>query len=241
MQENDIACLAFPKTSHLFFAQKALPHNQEDQFEFLLKHQDSISCFKQLSQNCPITRKIEFLTGRILLKDAIKTILNDEKADTEVGIGSSGMPLWPSGMIGSVTHTKSHVCVMVGLSQEHLAMGIDLEPLISSEKSQDLCPLVLGASELDLYRQDTNAMPFNQFFTRCYSFKEAIYKLLFPQIKTYIDFKEIVITNINPAQDTILAIYRPSIANQFSGHLLRGKSLNYSQGILSYIFLSKMQ
>ena len=239
MQENDIACLAFPKTSHLLFAQKALPQNQEDQFAFLLKHQGSISCFKSLSETCPITRKIEFLTGRILLKDAIKTILNDEIVDTEVGIGSSGMPLWPGGIIGSVTHTKRHVCVMVGLSQEYLAMGIDLEPLISSEKSQELGPLVLGASEIDLYRQDLSAMPFNQFFTRCYSFKEAIYKLLFPQIKTFIDFKEIVITHIDPYQDTILAIYRPLIANQFSGHFLEGKSFNYKQGIFSYILLSK--
>jgi len=151
------------------------------------------------------------------------------------------MPLWPKGIVGSVTHTQSDVCVMVGLSKDYLAIGIDLEPLISSEKSQELSPLVLRESECDLYQQYANLMPFNQFFTRCYSFKEAIYKLLFPQIKTFIDFQEIEVISINHADNTISAHYQSSIANQFRNDLLEGKSFNHNYGILSYIYLSNMK
>jgi len=241
MQEDNLEFLTLPKTANLVFAQQALPLNQADREKFLLKHQASIACFQQLPKNCPITRKIEFLAGRILLKDVIKKISNDEKTDMEVGFGANGMPLWPKGIVGSVTHTKSHVCVMVGLSKEYLAIGIDLEPLISSEKSQELRPVVLSERECSLYHQYTNIMPFNQFFTRCYSFKEAIYKLLFPQIKTFIDFKEIEVMSINQADNTISARYQSSITNQFSNGLFEGKSFNFNHGILSYIYLSNLK
>ncbi|WIJ45220.1 4-phosphopantetheinyl transferase [Curtobacterium citreum] len=70
-------------------------------------------------------RRAEFLTGRLLARRALAAI--------GIGAGSlpvarDGAPVWPEGVVGTITHCTGLRACAVGRRDEHAGIGIDATP-----------------------------------------------------------------------------------------------------------------
>jgi 4'-phosphopantetheinyl transferase EntD len=90
--------------------------------------------------------------------------------------GPERAPQWPSGVIGSLTHTDGYCAVAVARAGALLALGIDAE---SSALSERAARRVLDARERALLAA-LPSPPAQGFATVAFSAKESVYKAMYP-------------------------------------------------------------
>jgi 4'-phosphopantetheinyl transferase EntD len=92
-------------------------------------------------------RMLELTTGRDYAKRALSELGYD---NVQLPIGTDRSPVWPSDVIGSITHakssTKSHCAAAVGRLTDLNSIGIDVEP--DTLLLPDVWTIILTAHEL---------------------------------------------------------------------------------------------
>jgi 4'-phosphopantetheinyl transferase EntD len=126
-------------------------------------------------------RKREYSTGRWLARRAL-SCLGQEVEHLLSGVARE--PLWPEGICGSITHTDSLAAVAVANCVDILGIGIDMERVGAVD--QKLLPKLLTRVE----RANLNGID----PTLIFSAKEACYKLLYPIVGEYVDFKAVEVS-----------------------------------------------
>ena len=127
-------------------------------------------------------RKADHLAGRIAAFHA----LNRQAIP---GIGSSGEPLWPAGVCGSISHSGP---LAVAICQEKGLVGIDCEAIIAENEARDIQDGVVDTQEAQ--RLAESGLPFDLAFTLAFSAKESLFKALFPQVQTWMGFESARVT-----------------------------------------------
>ena len=97
--------------------------------------------------------------------------------------GIDGEPLWPSEMIGSLSHDDKFAVAAVGRRQDLEAIGIDVEPAIPLP--HEMIGLVFTPSESARFA-NTRLVDRLIFAT-----KEAVYKAAFPIDRAFLEFQDI--------------------------------------------------
>lgn len=69
-------------------------------------------------------RRREFALGRACARAALAAMGVEAAA---IGRDPRGAPLWPTGVVGSITHTEGYTCALVGAAARFSAMGVDAE------------------------------------------------------------------------------------------------------------------
>ena len=93
--------------------------------------------------NAVQSRRLEFAAGRNLARRALASF---GYADASLPANANRVPVWPRGVVGSITHTSSHAAAAVGSTADGIAaIGIDLEP--AEDLDRDVWPLVLTPTE----------------------------------------------------------------------------------------------
>ncbi|WP_293768294.1 4'-phosphopantetheinyl transferase [uncultured Corynebacterium sp.] len=101
--------------------------------------------------------------------------------------GERGMPLWPDGYSGSITHTSGFRAAVVAPSDDVRSMGLDAEP------SEPLPPGVLDAIARPSERPQLEELRAAGIFYAdrlLFCAKEATYKAWFPMTERFLDFDE---------------------------------------------------
>lgn len=114
-------------------------------------------------------RRREFAFGRACARAALG-------ADVAIAVGDRGMPVWPAGSSGSITHTDDYAAAAVVRTG---AIGIDLESLAQVARVPDLLATVALPSE--------RAVPAAVLF----SAKESVYKCLYPRARRFLEFHDV--------------------------------------------------
>ena len=127
-------------------------------------------------------RQREFATGRALARRALRAAGGPQLA---ILPGEHMAPLWPSGFVGSITHTSSHAAAAVGRTKDFAGIGIDLE--IIARVSVSLAGKIATASERELVL--ASPAP-TQRLALLYSAKESWFKCQFPLTGTYLGFDD---------------------------------------------------
>ncbi|MCX6126918.1 MAG: 4'-phosphopantetheinyl transferase, partial [Proteobacteria bacterium] len=70
-------------------------------------------------------RKREFAAGRLAAKKALASF--GVVADV-IPQCQSGLPVWPSGSVGSISHSSTHACAIASDTTSFKSLGIDIEP-----------------------------------------------------------------------------------------------------------------
>lgn len=70
-------------------------------------------------------RQREFASGRALARRAMQLLRLPP--GIAIPIGTEGDPVWPTGVAGSISHTATHVAVLLSLSSRHASVGIDID------------------------------------------------------------------------------------------------------------------
>ncbi|HDS9456530.1 TPA: enterobactin synthase subunit EntD [Enterobacter asburiae] len=123
-------------------------------------------------------RKAEHLAGRIAAAHA----LPDHAVP---GIGSSGEPLWPEGVSGSITHSGTQAMAIV-VRHPTALVGIDCEAILAEREAREIQDGIIDAQEAMCLTR--SGYPFALALTLAFSAKESLFKALFPQVKTYMGF-----------------------------------------------------
>ncbi len=149
------------------------------------------SCPTQIgfSASC---RKAEFSSGRQAARCAL-TQLSPALASVLVPIGGDREPLWPQGVVGSITHVSGLAGAAVGLSNSWRYLGIDLEQTAGGKAQSALRAFVLDSAELSLLQRRCEAigqLNLDTHVTHVFSAKECLYKAAFPSVRRFFGFSE---------------------------------------------------
>ncbi|EBO5441168.1 4'-phosphopantetheinyl transferase superfamily protein [Salmonella enterica] len=140
-------------------------------------------------------RRSEYLCGRI----CAQTLLNLKNIYAQITQSKEGAPIWPSGWIGSISHTENcAMAVMVSQNKSHI-LGIDIENF-NPEALSEIAGIIIQDSEKKLLVE--NEIDYNLALHIAFSAKESFYKALYPQVKKVFGFESAIITDINTHNKT---------------------------------------
>ena len=123
-------------------------------------------------------RRAEFLAGRIAAADAISRLCGLWHTP---GISGSGAPVWPQGLIGSISHSINYVVAVVRRGeQKNVGIGIDLEGIITADQVDLLVNTVLLPDEIEKFVANKSVWAMRINCTLIFSLKESLFKALYP-------------------------------------------------------------
>ncbi|MFY1614736.1 4'-phosphopantetheinyl transferase family protein [Micromonospora sp. WMMD736] len=148
-------------------------------------------------------RRREFATARFCARSALGRLGIDP---VPILPGPRGAPVWPGGVVGSITHCAGYCASGVALRREVAALGIDAEPAAPLPAGV-LEAVALPEEELALRRLAV-AHPEIPWDRLLFSAKEAVYKTWFPVTGLWLDFHEARI-DLDPSGTFTAALLRP--------------------------------
>jgi 4'-phosphopantetheinyl transferase EntD len=132
-------------------------------------------------------RRREFTIGRSCARVALLEI---GIAPAPILRGASREPLWPRGVVGSLTHCPGYCAVAVARESAILTIGID------AEINDRLPPRVLEHVALDQERQWLRSSPSMEICwdRALFSAKESVFKAWFPLTGKWLGFEDALVT-----------------------------------------------
>lgn len=168
---------------------------------------------KSLVSHTVDIRKSEFGDARWCAHQALKEL--GYEGSEPILRGERGMPLWPEGYVGSMTHTTGFRAAVAAPKHSIRSMGLDAEP--AEPLPEGVLPLVARTGELAqldrLTKQGINCADRILFCA-----KEATYKAWFPMTQRWLDFDQ---AEIDLRDDGTLISYllvRPTPVPFIAGH-----------------------
>lgn len=158
-----------------------------------------------------VERKNEYLCGRVLAQ----AVLNHHFGlDQLITCMHEHLPIWPSHVLGSISHSQNKL--IVALSNNAVYLGIDIEHWVTSEFAQESAHLILTPSEFNLWKgKAAEFFDFARYVSLIFSVKESLYKAVYLSAKQYIDFLEASIDDINFENQTLTLNFLPEIQQRY--------------------------
>lgn len=123
-----------------------------------------------LVANAVDKRRREFALGRACARAALAAMGREAMAILR---GGDGAPLWPDGVVGSISHTEGYACAVVAPARSFKAIGVDAEWI--GGVSDTLLPRLFDDQELARLMA-MGADERRVFATLGFSAKEACFK-----------------------------------------------------------------
>ena len=139
-------------------------------------------------------RKRDFLVGRYCAHQALQKLLGTTSPPA-VPIGEDDGPVWPKGIVGSLTHTREYAACALSFQADCRSIGLDSEHLVKLETAHKIKRMVLVDGEEKLGGE--NNFDQDWWITLIFSAKESIYKCLRPLVGRYFGFSQAQITTAN--------------------------------------------
>lgn len=154
-------------------------------------------------------RKQQFLAGRYCAARAIRSLAGLAIAPV-VGRGARGEPLWPHGLVGSVTHTGQFASAAVARRADVSGIGIDSEEIVTPDQAQRLSSAVLLPSELSIGgRTLDDALRFTLVFCA----KEALFKCLCPVVHRRFYFHDAAVVALDLSGGALVVQLRTALSD----------------------------
>jgi len=193
----------------------------------MLKH-NTYSFFTPHKQEFPINKLVlppnhqfsskrlaDLSTGRYSANKALEQL---GVKDAIIPIGEDGAPIWPEGIVGSISHCDSLTGAIVAKSSVHISLGLDIEEIGSV--TVDLWDLVFTENERKYLSVLTEKEMLVQS-TAIFSIKEAFYKFQHPLTNTFLDFLDVEVSL--PYFDNVVVL-----SNEISiESMIRKNRINY--------------
>ena len=131
-------------------------------------------------------RRREFTAGRLCARAALAQLGID---DYPLRVGPAREPLWPPGIVGSISHGAGRCAVVACRSGRIVGLGLDIER--SDALSADLVPMICTSAEV-AWCGDQRAGK-TDWPKLIFSAKEAVYKCLFPLTGAFLEFHDVAV------------------------------------------------
>lgn len=165
------------------------------------------SCYGRYNIQKPIQlakatakRHCEFIAGRYCAIQAIRRLQRSPWGNRrqQIGLYPDRSPLWPKGIIGSISHSKDRAMAVVGSIQSYAGLGIDCESLLTDSVARDIGDLILTPLEQELLLK--RVMEYGFMVTLAFSAKESLFKALSPSVSPINSFHDFSIASISASK-----------------------------------------
>jgi 4'-phosphopantetheinyl transferase EntD len=149
-------------------------------------------------RNAAEKRRRDFRAGRACARLALAAL---GVHDVAIPSGPRREPLWPAGIVGSITHCPGYVAAAVTIRDHLPALGIDAEDWGAA--GSDLESFICTPAELDRYRDSEHPC----WRTLVFSAKESLLKALYPLRHFEFEFADVEVTlsqgrfSVSPARE----------------------------------------
>jgi 4'-phosphopantetheinyl transferase EntD len=116
--------------------------------------------------------------------------------------GPKREPLWPDGVIGSLTHCDGYRAAAVARAGRLAAVGIDAEP--HGELPEGVLEVVARPEEIPVLAELRSQYPATHWDKVMFSAKESVYKAWFPLARRWLDFQDATV-RFEPEARTFVA------------------------------------
>lgn len=149
-----------------------------EQFELLpAEHRSTVPMIRK--------RRREFVHGRSCARFALAGL---GYPDCAVPAGNDRAPIWPDGIVGSISHCGGSAAAAVARRADIDGIGLDIES--NEDLDRRLVPMICRSDErTQLGDEDTRYLLAKLVF----SAKESIFKCIWPQVRRFVDFQEVEI------------------------------------------------
>ncbi len=130
-------------------------------------------------------RRREFVTGRACAREALGGL---GIPPCPIAAGKRGEPLWPAGVVGSITHCKGYRACAVASTTDLLTLGIDAEP--NEPLPEGILTSVARPEEQPGLAELARAEPEIHWDRLLFSAKESVYKAWFPLAEAWLGFED---------------------------------------------------
>ncbi len=158
-------------------------------------------------------RRREFITARACARQALAQL---GLPPSPVPTGARGQPLWPAGVVGSITHCAGYRACALAHARELAGVGIDAEP--NEPLPEGVLAEVARAEERPGLAELARAEPAVHWDRLLFSAKEAVYKVWFPIAECWLGFEDAVLA-FDPAGTFRAQLLKPwpSVGGRFPG------------------------
>jgi enterobactin synthetase component D / holo-[acyl-carrier protein] synthase len=209
------------------------------------RHSYSPNLYLQLKIGCPASigdavakRQSEYLAGRYVASQAMRAASIPYGESLLLFADENRCPIWPSGVIGSISHCMDQaVCIVA--KQDHLsALGVDVELLLSTESASQIHSRVHTQSEL--FELTSLGFETEIATTVIFSAKESFFKAFYPRVKTFFGFETVQVVAVDMNNGSLIFRVDESFKRQYR---LRSYYRCYftvmENNVLTYIFESR--
>lgn len=137
-------------------------------------------------------RRAEFTTVRHCARDALARL---GVPPAPILPGPRGAPIWPAGVVGSMTHCDGYRAAAVARATDLHSLGIDAEP--NDRLPDGVLEAVSLPEERDWIQRRRAVRPEVWWDRLLFSAKESVYKAWFPLTGRWLDFSEALITPVD--------------------------------------------
>jgi 4'-phosphopantetheinyl transferase EntD len=155
----------------------------------------------------------EFMTGRACARRALARI--GIAPTTPIAAGTRGQPLWPDGVIGSITHCPGYCASAVARARDVVALGIDAE--VNAPLPRGVLEHVASEREREDLADHCTGVHTDRLL---FSAKEAVYKAWFPLTGRSLGFDDV---ELRLDMDNAIFHARLRIPALATGSELRGR------------------
>jgi 4'-phosphopantetheinyl transferase EntD len=134
-------------------------------------------------------RRLEFTTTRALARQVLSKLGHPPMP---ILSGERGAPVWPSGVVGSMTHCAGYRCAAVARDSDAQSIGIDAEP--NEPLPDGVLDAVSSADEREVLAGLALDAPHVAWDRLLFSAKESVYKTWYPMARSWLDFSEATVT-----------------------------------------------
>ena len=161
-------------------------------------------------------RVAEFAAGRAAVRRALAALGLPPMA---VPMGANRAPIWPSGLLGSISHSDGVALAVLAPSAHCAGIGLDIEP--DAPLPSEILPLIARPIEAAKIAADPDPDAMARLI---FSAKEAAYKCQFPASQTLLGFDAFEI-EVDPASQVLTARFCHDVPPFKQGEHLTGRYL----------------
>lgn len=167
------------------------------------------------SQSFAASRLKEFTHGRYCARQALASL---GKPAVAIEVGESRQPVWPQGIVGSITHSQDFAAAAAGTTEQLAGLGIDCEQ--QGRLDEKIQKRISLPSEIEAAGSSGLA----EYGSILFSAKESVYKCIWPTVRHFVGFKDVELTldiasssyTAKPANDKLC----PSLLSGIQGRWL---------------------
>lgn len=187
--------------------------------------------YMEFIRNAVTKRQSEFIAGRHCAHMALAA---HKISHGPIGVGTARQPLWPAGIVGSISHSHGYAVAAAARISRYRAIGLDVENIVTVETQARLRRSIVNDDELHLLHD--SASP-EKAVTLIFSVKESFFKAAYPFVGSYFGFDAMSVLEIDWKTGKLLFVVHRDLAPEFPSRALLNAHFRHIDNHLLTLFV----